>query len=336
MERRFNFRKWIKYGLISSLILAAVGLVIYRRYKTDLAIWFFAPKNNGEFVVTQKRVVVQYNPGISPSRPWLDKNRNIAPLTTYHTYAASAIGGRETDYLIYLPPGYEEPANRDRRYPVVYWLHGYGSEPQYGSPFVDTLDAAIKSGDAPPIIAVLPNGLINSWYVDSVDGSQPMDSIIVGDLLPHIDRTFRTIADRNFRAVEGFSMGAWGAAHFAMKYPQHFCAATLLSGPMGAHKQFSQYSAVFRSDENAFYSEDPVTIARQNAAQLKDRVRFRIRVGERDHCIRLVSGFDKQLRDWGYRCDLRILPEVPHADDVIYEKIGPKDFQFYRELIDSK
>ena len=62
------------------------------------------------------------------------------------------------------------------------------------------------------MIVVLPNGLKDGWWVDMADGSQPVESVILKDLIPHVDATYRTISDRRGRAVEGFSMGAGGAA----------------------------------------------------------------------------------------------------------------------------
>src|SRR3954453_16237671 len=50
----------------------------------------------------------------------------------------------------------------------------------------------------------------------------PLESVIIKDLIPHVDATYRTVADRGARAIEGFSMGGFGAAHFGFKYPETF------------------------------------------------------------------------------------------------------------------
>ena len=44
------------------------------------------------------------------------------------------------------------------------------------------------------------------------------------------------------------------------------------------------------------------------------------------------QSFDQRMRDWGYQCDLWVLPEIGHSDELIYNRIGTKDFRFYREL----
>ena len=94
-------------------------------------------------------------------------------------------------YLVYLPPSYEpQPA---ARYPVVYWLHGLNGDQRGGVPFVEQLDAAIRAGKAPAMIAVLVNGMRDSFYCDSKDGKWPVESVIIKELIPHIDKTYRTI-----------------------------------------------------------------------------------------------------------------------------------------------
>ena len=73
------------------------------------------------------------------------------------------------------------------------------------------------------MIAVFVNGLAgNTMYCDTPDGKYPVESVIMKDLIPHVDATYRTVASREGRAVEGFSMGGFGAAHFGFKYPEVF------------------------------------------------------------------------------------------------------------------
>jgi enterochelin esterase-like enzyme len=57
-------------------------------------------------------------------------------------------------------------------------------------------DEAIQAGKVPPALVVFVNGTPNGMYVDWKDGSAPMEEVMVKDLLPHIDKEFRTIADR--------------------------------------------------------------------------------------------------------------------------------------------
>ena len=64
------------------------------------------------------------------------------------------------------------------------------------------------------MIWVFPDGQTNSFYGDAFDGHKQVHSHIINEVLPHVDAQYRTIAQREFRAMEGFSMGGFGAAPY--------------------------------------------------------------------------------------------------------------------------
>ena len=139
--------------------------------------------------------------------------------------APSAALGRAIPYTLYLPDGYGASG---RRYPVLYLLHGHGgTEHDWadGGGLAATLDRLIATGAAPPMLVVMP-GMGNGWYVDNPDpgGLGAMETAFLADLLPHVDRAWRTDARREARAVAGLSMGGWGAIRFAMLRPDLFAA----------------------------------------------------------------------------------------------------------------
>jgi putative tributyrin esterase len=133
---------------------------------------------------------------------------------------------------VYTPPGYDDPAQKGRRYPVIYLLHGWpGSEgnwPGMGHATV-TADSLIASGRIPPVLIVFPNGsgkglLGRSLYIDSYDGSSKVETFIVHRLVPWVDSTFRTIRAPASRGVIGLSDGGTAAINFAFKHPDVFGA----------------------------------------------------------------------------------------------------------------
>lgn len=132
---------------------------------------------------------------------------------------------RSWSYVAYLPTGYDES---DLRYPVLYLLHGNG---QKGYDWVSaghiqqTADELIASGAMPPAIIVMPDAG-TTWFVDR---KEEMETAMMQDLIPQIDAKFRTVAARKGRLVAGLSMGGYGAMRFALKYPEAFAAAALLS-----------------------------------------------------------------------------------------------------------
>lgn len=157
----------------------------------------------------------------------------IAALLAQSTLA-SAITTREFDsralkrqwrYAVYLPDGYE---SSQLRYPVLYLLHGNGGDLHSWSKdgrMQPTLDALIANAQIPPAIVVMPDAG-TTWFVDRKEN---MQSAFLSDLLPEVEREFRTINSREGRVIAGFSMGGYGALRFVLLHPEKFAAAGLLA-----------------------------------------------------------------------------------------------------------
>lgn len=134
--------------------------------------------------------------------------------------------GRALTYNVYLPTGYAESPNV--RYPVMYLLHGNdGARNDWAvkGKMQKTVDTLVANGDIPPAIYVMPDANTN-WYVDL---KEKMETAFLQDLMPHVEKTYRTINARNGRVIGGLSMGGYGALRYVLKYPEKFQAAALLS-----------------------------------------------------------------------------------------------------------
>jgi len=139
---------------------------------------------------------------------------------------------------VYLPPSYER--DRSRRYPVIYWLHGFtgiGMSAVTRALWVPSLpelmDRVIAEG-APEAILVMPDGSTRyggSQYLNS-PATGRYEDYIVRDLVPSIDRTYRTLAGADHRGVDGKSSGGYGALVLAMRNPGTFRAVASHSGDM--------------------------------------------------------------------------------------------------------
>lgn len=145
----------------------------------------------------------------------------------------SATLGEDINYNVYLPAGYDESA---RRYPVIYLLHGRGDSMSAWTQVKSRLDELIGSGEIPPTIAIMPDAPWSSrasWYVDSAyqgaDPGRPVETAFFKDLVPQVDATYRTIADRTGRAIAGYSMGGAGALRYSLAHPDVFGAGIVLS-----------------------------------------------------------------------------------------------------------
>jgi S-formylglutathione hydrolase FrmB len=138
------------------------------------------------------------------------------------------------DVSIYLPPGYA--TERNRRYPVVYLLHGYtGTDLGYFGPTGRQLhliaDRVFASGGAREMILVMPNCMnvfAGCMYSNSVTTGY-WEDYVAEDLVAYVDKNYRTIPRREARGLGGHSMGGYGTLRIAMKRPDVFSAVYALS-----------------------------------------------------------------------------------------------------------
>ena len=115
------------------------------------------------------------------------------------------------EFRIYLPPCYDEKT--DQRYPVLYLLHGqtYADDQWIRLGAVNVIDTLIKSGESIPFIIVFPDD--HFWNLPPGPG---FGHRLVEELIPYIDNTYRTLPDRNHRAIGGMSRGAGWALRLGL------------------------------------------------------------------------------------------------------------------------
>ncbi|MFE6856492.1 alpha/beta hydrolase, partial [Streptomyces sp. NPDC057674] len=131
----------------------------------------------------------------------------------------------EQHIKIILPKTYYDDPNR--RYPVMYFLHGSPDDPiQQNYP-------ALRMSDR--MITVIPDGGARGWYTNWLNqktaaGAQNWENFHLKQVIPFIDANLRTIATKKARAVAGVSMGGFGALHYAQARPDLFSQTASLSG----------------------------------------------------------------------------------------------------------
>ncbi len=140
----------------------------------------------------------------------------------------SKILGKRVEYSVYLPEDFELS---NRKYPVLYLLHGYTDDEtgwtQLGE--VKTIaDNLIGDPAVTPMIIAMPDAGLD-WYVNSYDGKTKYEDFFVEEFIPFIESTYRGRGTKKYRAVAGLSMGGHGTLIYAMKYPELFVAAAPLS-----------------------------------------------------------------------------------------------------------
>ncbi|MFL6281530.1 MAG: alpha/beta hydrolase [Pyrinomonadaceae bacterium] len=140
----------------------------------------------------------------------------------------SALVGAALPYNVILPAEYKRGSSKERRYPVLYLLHGLGgSAADWVSKRAHLADYAAQY----PFIIVVPEGK-DGWYTDGLAPREKFESYFVDELIPDVDRRFRTISSREGRAVAGLSMGGYGSMKFALKRPELFAFAASMSGAL--------------------------------------------------------------------------------------------------------
>ncbi len=141
---------------------------------------------------------------------------------------ASKLMAREMPYRVVFPKDYK--AKTTARFPVIYLLHGLTGHYSNWTDRTAVAEYALNHN----FIIVTPEG-DNGWYADSVStATDKYESYIVKELIPEIDKTLRTLADRDNRMIAGLSMGGYGSLKFGIKYPEMFSIIGSFSGALGA------------------------------------------------------------------------------------------------------
>lgn len=140
---------------------------------------------------------------------------------------------------VYLPPGYDDLP--PRRYPALYLLSSHGSTGPgllnwrpWDVTLQGQLDALIAAGRMGPMIVVMPDMWTRfggSQYINS-EGMGRYEDYLIEEIIPFIDRTYRTLPDRNHCGVAGRSSGGFGAITQAMHHPDVFGAFACHSGDL--------------------------------------------------------------------------------------------------------
>ena len=161
--------------------------------------------------------------------------------------------------LVYTPPGYD--SDTSKKYPVLYLQHGSG-ESEYGWTMQGKvnfiLDNLIAEGKAVPMIIVMDNGYAARPGAENEPRPGGRDNklfseLVINEIVPMIDREYRTIADRQHRAIAGLSMGAGQAMQTGLGNLDTFASIGAFSGG-GGGRNFdpnTSYSGIFRDSSIA-------------------------------------------------------------------------------------
>jgi enterochelin esterase-like enzyme len=156
----------------------------------------------------------------------------VFPIPVEHLYFHSNVLNADKNFSVMLPKSYsKEP---DRRYPVVYMLHGAGENDwEWANIAVSMISEAItmitNDGSAAECIVVFPNAneAGHMGYFNQQDWKY--EDYFFNELMPCIDKRYRTIPDKGHRAIGGLSMGGGGSFNYGMRHPELFSSVYAIS-----------------------------------------------------------------------------------------------------------
>jgi enterochelin esterase-like enzyme len=227
---------------------------------------------------------------------WVNSQLPAGPGLEHHVLHSAALGW-DVGYVVWRPANYD-PAGK---YPVIYFLHGAsGTESSDAAGFSGWVAKGIEKGMLPPVLVVFPNGGM-SGYRGAVE------TMIVEELIPLIDRTQPTLAQPQSRAVVGFSMGGAGGVRLSVLHPELFAAAVSMGGRAGGEVDAA---------------------AEKNASALNERkVAFLLINGEKDS-PKAFQLLVKKFTAAGVEHSFVIHPNLEHNLGLYYEQSFEKLMPF--------
>ncbi|TGV01644.1 alpha/beta hydrolase [Flavivirga rizhaonensis] len=246
---------------------------------------------------------------------------NLIHLTYFSKIHQTAIG-----YTIALPQGYEEKKNANKKYPVVYFLHGGtpGNETRTG--YYNYVKPNSEIDSITSIIYVWNNGGKNKSHYDFPQINSYGESSFIKELIPHIDSTYRTIPDRMARGLQGYSMGGRAAARYIFKYPDLFSVSVSMAGGHQHEKKNSESkgnNSEYQPTDNSWdlakiYSENPVF-----------PIKLYVFVGTEDMNYEANVAWTTFLKDLGIHHSFTTIEGLNHRElKKMMEQLGPKTLHF--------
>jgi len=264
----------------------------------------------------------------NPPQKWTLKD---LPSNLRHATFKSPSMGIKVGYYVYLPKEYDSPKFKNRKFPVVYHLHGGRPGLEKKSIALSSfIHRAIESKKIQPMIYVFPNGGPMSWYNYPQKENGLGEDVFVKELIPHVDATYRTHGTRAQRGLQGFSQGGRGTTRIMFKYPGLFGSTAPGGSGYEPEERIRDNDGEESSNVRFAKGYDAWTLAqkyskRKSAPPLKPM----IWVGTKGFNYEYNLKFMKYLDQLGIPYEKLIVPDAPHSAKIIHEKKGLELMQFH-------
>ncbi|NND99472.1 MAG: 1,4-beta-xylanase [Pirellulaceae bacterium] len=286
-----------------------------------------APSNHRKSEVSD-----QAKPAKKPPPPfaWVNPLPEKHHTALQHATFRSPSMKVDVGYCILLPPSYAggDPA---RRYPVVYYLHGGrpGSESK-SHRLADLLSDAMKGKNpvAESIYVFVNGGPVSHYNMPDQPAAQGAD-VFTQELIPHIDATYRTIAHRDARGLEGFSQGGRGTMRISLRHTELFCSAAAGGGGYETEKRISE-SGGYENENLKFAQGDNVwDLAQRYVDGKHPQVRWIVYVGTDGFNYENNLQYMAYLDSLGIKYQKVIVPDVDHSAIRIYDEKAKRIMRFH-------
>jgi S-formylglutathione hydrolase FrmB len=153
--------------------------------------------------------------------------------------------------VLIKPDNYDITVNR---FPTVYLLHGYSGN---YSNWIVKVPELKDYADRYQTLIVCPDGAFSSWYFDSpVDTAYRYETYIATEVVDYVDKNYRTIADKDHRAITGLSMGGHGALFLGLRHAGIFGAAGSLSGGVDLMESKNRFDVSKRIGDTLMHAKE--------------------------------------------------------------------------------
>lgn len=232
----------------------------------------------------------------------------------------------EVGYYLYLPPAYE--TDKDRKFPVVFHLHGGRPGAEGKSIKLSTyVDAAVKEGVIQPTIYVFPNGGPMSWYNYPQKENGMGEDVFVKELIPHIRKTYRT----RELAIEGFSQGGRGTTRIMFLHPELFVSAAPGGSGYGNEKRVQENDGAESETVQFASGYNTWDIATEYSKRDdKDRLPILLWVGTKDFNYEFNLQYSDYLTSLGIPHRKLIAEDVDHSATRNYDVNGTEIMKFHQ------
>mgnify|MGYP001180068456 FL=1 len=243
-------------------------------------------------------------------------------------------------YYIYIPDAYQEKP--EKRFRTVYYLHGGRPGNEAREAFISHyVHEVFKNTSIDPAIYIFVNGGELSHY-NSDELNSYGEDVFIKELIPHIDKVYRTIAKRQGRGLEGFSQGGRAATRYMFKYPDLFGTVSAGGGSYTIEKLIKE-SQGFEDDprddkETIYYvgmGNDAWSLAEQHKSSQNVTPKLMLWSGTEDMNYKSVEEYQSFLEKLKIEHKLLSIEGVDHNSSVFYEKAGTSLAKFHIGVSDN-